>query len=368
MVAAALSLSHALLDGGEWRWWLAAGASAGIALLSKYHGAFLLAGTLLFVATHRPSRAWLRRPQPYAATLLALAIASPVLIWNARHDFASIRFQAGRATTHGLHLAALAQNLAGQIGYLLPWIWLPLAWQLARGLRSGPRDAERWLLTCLAIGPIAVFTLVSLGGNPGLPHWAAPGYLLLFPLAGAAAACYEERSPHRQMLVRRGLTAAMLVFVVLVGIAASDVATGWAARVAPSLFVRGDPSLEAMDWTDLGPALASRGLLPAGEIVAATHWIDASKIGYALGPDHTVICLSDDPRGFAFAYPPSRDVGRDMLILVRSGRGARSVDVPTRYGKYFRAITPADTVPIRRAGRIAITVAAFRAHELLRWP
>jgi hypothetical protein len=120
-----------------------------------------------------------------------------------------------------------------------------------------------------------------------------------------------------------------------------------------------------MDWSDLRPELTARGLLPRGELVAATRWIDASKIGYMLGPEHIAICLCDDPRGFQFAHPVGQYVGRDMLLLVRSGGGVRPVNVPARYGAYFRGIIPADTVTLQRAGRVELSIAAFRAHELL---
>jgi len=364
ILAATICLTRVLLEDSArpWLWWLGAGVATGVALLSKYHGVFLLAGTLLFLLTHRRSRRWLRSPGPYVAAAVALAIAMPMIIWNAEHGFASIRFQAGRATTHGIHLAALAQNIGGQLGYLLPWIGIPLLWLLVRVLRAGPRDATRWLLVCLAILPIALFTLISLGGNPGLPHWPAPGYLLLFPLLGEAVARYESRGGRERRLASRAIVASGMVFVVLVATAANDVATGWIARVSPRLFVRGDPSLEAYDWRDARTELAQRRLLDGGKVVVATHWIDAAKLGYALGPTVPVICLSDDPRGFQFTYPPSDFAGRDAVLLARVGRGARPLDVATLYGKYFASIEPADTVTIRRAGRVEIELAAFLGH------
>jgi len=362
IVATALCLTNALAlaPTRPWRWWMAAGAMTGVALLSKYHGVFLLAGTTLFILTRRESRYWLRRPEPYVATVIALTLALPVIIWNMQHDFASLRFQAGRASAHGIHVGALAQNVAGQLGYLLPWIAVPLVWQLVRGLSTGPRDAPRWLLCCLALGPIVLFTLISLGGDPGLPHWPAPGYLLLFPLLGDAAARYEARGVREKRRVRRAAAAAGIGFVLLVVIAAGQVATGWVSRVAPRLFVKGDPSLEAFDWRDLRPEIARRGLVHPGEIVVATHWIDAAKIGYALGPSIPVVCVSDDPRGFQFTYPPADYIGRDGILIVRERARSR----PREYATNFQTLEAADTVTIRRAGQVALTLALFRGHQL----
>ncbi len=369
MVGGALALTHVLLEpraSSARRWWVAAGAAAGLALLSKYHGVFLLAGTLAFLVTRREARAWLRRPEPYLAAALALAIFSPDLIWNAQHGFASFRFQGARAVpTHGHHLTALAQNLAGQAGYLLPWIWVPLVYQMYRALRAGPRDGARWLLLCLGAGPVVAFTLVSLGGNPGLPHWPAPGYLLILPLVGDAAARYEARGPRERARLHRWLTAAAVAFVCLAAFAASDVATGWVARLAPQWFTRGDPSLEAYDWSGIRPELAGRGLLSdTTQVVAATRWIEAAKIGYAMGPGVPVLCLSDDPRHFAYADPPARLLGRNVLILVQVPAKGLTRDIVKEYAPYFASVEPEGAVPLVRGGTVAFEVAVFRGTRM----
>ena len=79
-----------------------------------------------------------------------------------------------------------------------------------------------------------------------------------------------------------------------------------------------------------------------------------------------MLCLSDDPRGFQFAYPPQEFAGRDAILLVRMGRGARLGDIIGRYAPYFGSIdAKADTVSIRRLGRVEIQLAVIRAHKLL---
>lgn len=356
MLAAAMCLSRAVIENASPRWWLAAGAATGLALLSKYHGVFLILGTLLFVITRREARHWLRRPEPYLAVAIALLIAMPVFVWNVEHDFASIRFQAGRATSHGIHFVALAKNIAGQLAYLLPWIGVPLVWQLARGLRAGPADAPRWLLTCLAVWPIGFFTLVSLGGSPGLPHWPAPGYLFLFPLLGDAAARYEARGTHERMLMTRALVTCAAVFVALTLAAASAVATGWPVRVAPSLFQHGDPTLEAVDWRELRPALDRDSLLRDDFPIITTHWIDAAKAGYAVGPRHQIFCFCADPRGFGQMFPTTDGVGPAAILLLPAARS----NVVGQYRSYFVSLLPAARVPIRRMGQVILEIDLYR--------
>jgi 4-amino-4-deoxy-L-arabinose transferase-like glycosyltransferase len=381
MLVTVVCASHVLVDppdtrsevtprdtGVSWRWWIAVGVATGTALLSKYHGVFLIAGILLFMSTTREARRWLRAPQPYVAASIAILLTLPVILWNARHGFASLRFQIGRAATDGFRPSALALNLAGQLGYLLPWIGIPLLWQLWRGLRAGASDPPRWFLCCIAVGPIAVFTLMSLGGSPGLPHWPAPGYLFLFPLLGDALSRYEGRGIRERRRVWRGIVASVVAFAALSAAAGSAVATGWPARVTPTLFRHGDPSLQAIDWRELEPALRTRGLLGANTAVFTRHWIDGAKAGYALGRAHDVFCLCDDPRGFEFAFPPRQALGRDGLILVRTTGREQDSTLAGFFRPYFESIASAGRFGITRGGRRVLEVAVFRATSLRRVP
>src|SRR5882757_8882841 len=72
-----------LVESNDARWWLAAGAFAGLALLSKFTAVMLLPAVLAFVLFPDWRRRWLTSPYPWAAGGIAVALFLPVLIWNA---------------------------------------------------------------------------------------------------------------------------------------------------------------------------------------------------------------------------------------------------------------------------------------------
>src|SRR4029453_8615445 len=75
------------------RAWLGLGICLALGMLSKYTIALIGPATLLSMALDLQSRRWFRHPAPYGAVLLSAAIFTPVLIWNAQHDWASFTYQ-----------------------------------------------------------------------------------------------------------------------------------------------------------------------------------------------------------------------------------------------------------------------------------
>lgn len=336
--------------------WIVAGVFAGLAMLSKYHGVFVLAGTFLFLLTSAPHRKWLATPGPYLGALVAFALFMPVLAWNRAHGWTSFVFQGGRAAGRGgVHVASMLASIAGQAGYVLPWIWVPLVIVLWGALRTGPRDAARWFLVCLGVGPIAAFTLIALRGDPGLPHWQAPGYLMLFPILGAAVA---QRIEHGDARARRWLQWSVWGFVLLVGVLATQTATGWMERVAPSLFAKGDPTTDMVSWRALRPTLDASGMLAHGEFLAAPSWIQAGQAALGVGPDVPVLCLCADPHQFYYMNDDRTFLGRDAVFVKKIKPGE---DVVATYAPYFDSFAAADTLVIRRAGAPVTSVGIYRA-------
>jgi Dolichyl-phosphate-mannose-protein mannosyltransferase len=343
-----------------WTVWLLLGMALGVAGLSKYHAALFGAGAIIFVLTDATARRTLARPQPYVAVAIAACCVAPVFIWNAAHDWASFRFQAGRAASQGSMITALLQNLAGQAGYILPWFWGTLVVLLARGLRGGPRHRAVWFCCCLGALPVFVFTLASLGGRAGLPHWPAPGFFMLLPLLGAAIARWEERAPAVAM---RRMRLAAGVFVGLVVIVVSHASTGWVARLVPSLHRR-DPAFELLTYRSLQDTLRVGGTLSRARYVATTDWMRGAKIGYALGPDVAMMVLNPDARHFRYVVDTAALTGADGLVLmpVRMPLDTAAMrESIAPYQENFDALRFVRTIPVLRGADTAITVALFTA-------
>src|SRR5580692_987871 len=175
-----------LTESGDGRWWLAAGVFAGLALLSKFTAITLLPAVVAFMLVPDWRRRWLVSPYPWAAALIAVALFSPVLIWNAGHDWATFRFQSVRAmATHQLSLRTVGDFIGLQFG-LVGFILLPVvlsgvtltAW---RGYRGG--NAVAILLSTAVIVPFGYFFLKSLTLRVG-DTWP----MFLWPAGFAATA------------------------------------------------------------------------------------------------------------------------------------------------------------------------------------
>jgi 4-amino-4-deoxy-L-arabinose transferase-like glycosyltransferase len=128
------------------KWWLAAGAAAGLGLLSKFSALFLGAGTLLWLAVHARQRPganapkttkWLRSPWPYLGAGLALLIFSPNLVWQSQHHWQTFAFQFGRVGGGHFTLRYLGEFLAAQMGLATPFLFVLMLVGLSRGTRQG---------------------------------------------------------------------------------------------------------------------------------------------------------------------------------------------------------------------------------------
>lgn len=172
--------------------WLGVGICAGIGMLSKYTIALLAPAALVFIILDAPSRRWLSRRDPYVAILIAVALFSPVVLWNANHEWASFVYQGpDRWSSHvdfSLHILLLSALVLvtpfGLAGVIL--IWLPqriTGLQLSNNVCSATR--MRLFTLVFTLVPLSVFVLHSLQDNPKI-HWTGPLWLAALPALASA--------------------------------------------------------------------------------------------------------------------------------------------------------------------------------------
>jgi dolichol-phosphate mannosyltransferase len=274
-------LERALL-GGQARAWLFAGVSIGLGLISKYTIGMLVPVAFLFVLLDAPSRQWLFRWQPYAALVIASVIFSPVIIWNAQHEWASFAFQTSRRLAERPRFS-LHRLLISALVLLTPTGFLTLCTS-----RLSRRPQSRgWLFLQLAVLlPLSVFVVFSIRHDVKI-DWT--GALWLGAVPALAASIVEFGKPGVQGF-RAWLHSAWgptaVIMILLLGTGLHYLALG-----LPGVGYSNHLELVPVGWRDLGrqvQALAAdlrkeTGLEPV--IVGMDRYELASQLTF-YAPDH----------------------------------------------------------------------------------
>ena len=135
-----------VLETGRGAWWLAVGAAAGAAVLSKYTALFFGPAILLWLIAIPKLRRWLMSPWLYLGGLVAIAMFAPVILWNAEHHWVSFIKQMGRARIEDFRPAFIAELIPTQIAFATPLVCILGAMGLY-ALAHPPRPAQ-WRRAC----------------------------------------------------------------------------------------------------------------------------------------------------------------------------------------------------------------------------
>lgn len=170
----------------ERRWsWLGVGVFMGLGLLSKYTIALLGLSLVIFLLIDRKSKKWFIRPQPYLGLILTIALFSPVILWNARQDWASFGFQStGRLA--GDFDFALPELLGSALLLLTPTGFLAaIAVVISKKVilpdaATSKKDRSYRLLLITTVLPFSIFFFFSLFRLSKL-NWTAPIWLGVLP-------------------------------------------------------------------------------------------------------------------------------------------------------------------------------------------
>lgn len=219
-----------VLQTGNGAWWLAVGAAAGCALLSKYTALFFGLAILIWLLAVPGLRHWLLSPWLYLGGVVAALLFAPVILWNAEHGWVSFIKQMGRARIEDFRPAYIAELIPTQIAFATPLVWILGSMGLyALYARRAGAAPGRVLVNALFWVIVAYFVWHSLHARVEA-NWFAPVYPA-FAVAAAVAAHLVEWQPRWQRLVdfcrRWAVPGGVAMFVLLVVQADTGLLSGY---------------------------------------------------------------------------------------------------------------------------------------------
>ncbi len=356
--AGALCFLERALIGGRAKAWWGAGVCFGVGLLAKYTIALLGVSALVFMLMDKPARAWLRRFEPYGAALLAAVIFSPVILWNAQHEWASFVFQTARRLADHPQFA-LPKLIASMLILLTPTGFAAALLLFTRfpagsaGADASQARAWRWLQVS-TLAPLAVYALFSLRHEVKL-DWTGAAWLGAVPVLawGLAQGLPATRLGAR---VTRAWGPTVIFLLLLYGAGLYHLALG-----IPGLGYGAHAELVPVGWRELGRRVQAaaeeagrrEGLEPL--IVGMDRYAIASELTF-YAPDQSE-ALRDTSSGHLFGqvglmyerwFPPAAERGR-MLFLV--AWNPRDLDAPG-LGAYAERFGRIEEGLLTRGGRI----------------
>lgn len=167
-----LLLLHMAWTSGSGTEWMLLGLVVGLGILSKYTMVIFFLPAFLLVLLS-PSRRQLLSLWPYMAFVLCLVIASPLVIWNAQHNWVNLLHNIGQThISNGMRVSLryFGEFCGSQFGVISPLLLPMIVWA---SIKLRRRDALSFWFTVV---PLALFLLKSLQGRV-LANWALCCYL-----------------------------------------------------------------------------------------------------------------------------------------------------------------------------------------------
>ena len=291
-------------------YWILLGISIGLGLLTKYTMVFFYVCALFFFICSKEDRNMLRTKGPYICFIVSLIIFSPVILWNAGHDWITIRHTAGQAhIAEGFRLSitSLTEFLGSQLGVITPLLFILIAvslWKLRK-------KREGRFLFWFSIPVITFFILKSLQAKVQA-NWAMPGYIT--GVIAFAVFYLKEWNPARTW---RTIVISAAVLLALSATAAAHYPS------ALNLSVRLNPAARLYGWKDLGTEvskvyeeMSSRGPV----FIFSDKYQVSSELAFHVKGLPVTYCINLDRRMNQYdLWPGFQNLIHYDAIFVRTG-------------------------------------------------
>jgi 4-amino-4-deoxy-L-arabinose transferase-like glycosyltransferase len=288
-----------VLATGRGAWWLAVGTAVGLALLSKYTALFFGPAILIWLIAVPKLRRWLISPWPYLGGIVAFAIFSPVILWNADHQWVSFIKQLGRARIEDLTLRYIGELIPTQIAFATPLVFiLGMMGLYAFWRRKAGASAARVLLSSMFWTITLYFVWHSLHSRVEA-NWFAPVYPAFAIAAAAAGNLVPWDGRARRVMdfcLRWAAPSGILLFALVVVQANTGVLTGY----------RRDASVRSVGigWRELARQIEAVRAREGATCVLALDYGTTSWLSFYLPPG---TCVAQRGQRFRWVNMPDPD-------------------------------------------------------------
>ncbi|MFZ2031875.1 MAG: glycosyltransferase family 39 protein [Vitreimonas sp.] len=293
-------------------WWLAVGLALGIGMWAKYTTAFFAIGIAIWLLAIPEKRKWFFSPWPYLGAIVALAVFSPVLLWNANHEWASVAYQSSRFITHQFRIGYPFELIVSQVGLATPSLFILAVLGIIWGYRAANHRSEAILLASLVLPVLIYFLWHSLHervqGNwpecitPALVCAAALAMHLLPGMGGASAA--TARWAHRLAVPVALFLAAFVYAQALFGV----------------IPLRRDPTARLLGggWPELAQSIDAMRARAGAQVLLTTDYTLASALTYYLPSHAPAEQMNDRVRWSNEPQPPAALFTQQMLYVCKA--------------------------------------------------
>jgi hypothetical protein len=275
-----------------------------------------------------------------------------------------------------LNFSTFGTELAGEFFYNNPvnFVLAIIAVIAAFKKKLNLEKSAQRLILCIALPLILVFLFFSLT-RPTLPHWNAPGYILLILLSAVYLRDkHDERLP-------KSIIAALSVLAITLIVGVAEIKTGFILldkHTEPEMLGRDDFTLDMYGWRQLGEKFAdfreekiNEGVMKEEDGIVANQWFPLANLDYyvarplgmrvmGLGwPEflHKYLWINDERGGF--------HLGENYWFLSDS---RYMKDPKETYQWYFKEIELAGIIPIERNGKTVKNFFVYTCRDLMDLP
>ncbi len=302
-----------LQQSGRGYWWLAAGAAFGLGMDSKYTTAFFAVSILAWLVLVPANRKWILNPWSFAGGVVALALFSPVVLWNADNHWASFGYQSHRMTIQHWSLRYVAELIGSQFLLITPPIFILGCFGLSFVGHARQEPRSSLILLGALVVPIATYFLWHSLHERVQGNWPEPAYPAFAIAAAFSTQVFRLRSGFSGTVVR---WCRRLAAPVGVAIAASAVLQGAFGIVSLG---HKDPTARvlAVGWTPLATSIDELRRTANIPAYVTTDYTLAGWLSFYLPSKTPVIQLNERVRWVNAPQPSDAILAGPLLYVCK---------------------------------------------------